>query len=285
MALSITTTTAVDSSPGPSTYGQSVMFTATVTNADGTHVVPTGGVEFFDGAIDLGAGSILSGSDNTATSTFTIASLTAGSHSSITAVYTASGSFLDSTSPDFTQAVTPAPLTITADDQSKVYGAALPTLTTSYTGFVNGDTVASLTTLPTLSTTATPASHVAGNPYAITASGAVDPDYAISFVPGSLSVTPAPLSITANDQVKVYGTALPTLTASYTGFVNGDTPASLTTPATLITTATAASHVAGSPYAITASGAVDPDYAISYAPGSLSVTPTPLTLTADDQAK
>ena len=52
--------------------------------------------------------------------------------------------------------VTPAPLTITADNQTKVYGAALPTLTASYTGFVNGDTAASLTTPPTLTTTATP---------------------------------------------------------------------------------------------------------------------------------
>ncbi len=181
--------------------------------------------------------------------------------------------------------VTAAPLTITANDQTKVYGAALPTLTASYTGFVNGDTAASLDTLPTLDTTATAASHVAGSPYAITASGAVDSDYAISYVAGSLTVTAAPLTITANDQTKVYGTALPTLTASYTGFVNGDTAASLDTLPTLDTTATAASHVAGSPYAITASGAVDDDYTISYVPGSLTVTAAPLTITADNQTK
>ena len=159
-------------------------------------------------------------------------------------------------------------MTITADNQTKVYGAALPTLTASYSGFVNGDTAASLTTPPTLSTTATASSHVAGSPYAITASGAVDPDYTISYAAGTLTVTPAPLTITANNQTKVYGAALPTLTASYSGFVNGDTAASLTTQPTLTTTATASSHVAGSPYAITASGAVDPDYTISYAAGT-----------------
>ena len=113
--------------------------------------------------------------------------------------------------------VTPAPLTITANDQTKVYGAALPTLTAIYTGFVNGDTSASLTTLPTITTTATAASHVAGSPYAITASGAVDADYTISYVAGNLTVTPAPLTITANNQTKVYGAALPTLTASLHG--------------------------------------------------------------------
>ena len=174
--------------------------------------------------------------------------------------------------------VTPAPLTITANNQAKVYGAASPTLTASYTGFVNGDTSASLIAPPTLSTTATAASHVSGNPYAITASGAVDPDYSISYVAGSLTVTPAPLTIVANDQSKIYGAASPTLTASYTGFVNGDTSASLTAPPTLSTTATAASHVSGGPYAIAASGAVDPDYSISYVAGSLGVTPAPLTI-------
>ena len=67
------------------------------------------------------------------------------------------------------------------------------------------------------------------------------------------------LTITAHDLVMLYGTAVPGLTASYEGFVNGDTAASLTTLRTLSTTATASSHVAGSPYAITASSAVDTD--------------------------
>ncbi len=181
--------------------------------------------------------------------------------------------------------VTAAPLTITANDQTKVYGAALPTLTASYTGFVNGDTSASLTTPPTITTTATVASHVSGNPYSITASGAVDTDYTISYVDGSLTVTAAPLTITANNQTKVYGAILPTLTASYTGFVNGDTSASLTTPPTITTTATAASHVSGNPYSITASGAVDTDYSISYVAGNLTVIAAPLTITADNQTK
>ena len=35
--------------------------------------------------------------------------------------------------------MTAATLTVTADDQSKTYGAANPTLTHTTTGFVNGD--------------------------------------------------------------------------------------------------------------------------------------------------
>ena len=45
-------------------------------------------------------------------------------------------------------------LTITAEGQTKVYGAAIRTLTASYSGLVNGDTPATFTTPPTLSTTA-----------------------------------------------------------------------------------------------------------------------------------
>src|SRR5207253_2920659 len=138
---------------------------------------------------------------------------------------------------------------------------------------------------PTITTTAHTDSHVAGNPYSISASGAVDTDYTISYVAGTLKVTPVALTITANDQTKAYGAALPALTASYAGFTNGDTAASLTTAATLTTTATAASHVSGNPYTITAAGAFDTDYTISYVAGTLTVTPVALTITADDQTK
>src|SRR5204862_11363 len=181
--------------------------------------------------------------------------------------------------------VTPVALTITADGQTKAYGAVLPALTASYNGLVNGDTPGSLAASPTLNTSATGTSHVAGNPYSITASGAADTDYTISYVAGTLTVTPVGLTITADNQTKAYGAPLPALTASYAGFVNGDSASSLTTGPAVSTTATASSHVSGSPYPITAAGAVDADYTISYAPGALTVTPVGLTITADSKTK
>ena len=164
------------------------------------------------------------------------------------------------------------------------YGARCRHSVFTYSGFVNGDNAASLSTPPTITTTATSSSSVAGSPYAITVSGAVDPNYTITYVPGSLTVTPATLTITADNQTMPYGGPVPTLTASYSGFVNGDNAASLTTAPTISTTATAASSVSGSPYAITVSGAVDPNYTITYVPGSLTVTPVTLTITADNQS-
>ena len=85
-----------------------------------------------------------------------------------------------------TLTVTPVALTITADNKTTVYGASLPTLTTRCAGLVNGDTSASLTTQPTVTTSATLASQP--GTYSITASGAVDPDYTISYAGGTVTV-------------------------------------------------------------------------------------------------
>src|SRR5581483_10258043 len=177
--------------------------------------------------------------------------------------------------------VTQAPLTITANNTNAVYGSAIPTLTASYSGFVNGDTASSLSTPVTLATTATNGSPV--GTYPITASGAVDANYSISYVAGTFTVTPANLTITANDKTKVYGAALPALTATYTGFVLGQTTNDLTSIATLGTAATGSSDVGN--YAITPSGAASPNYTFTYVNGTLSVTPATLTITADSKSK
>ena len=177
--------------------------------------------------------------------------------------------------------VLPEALTITAANTSKPYGAPLPPLTASYSGFVNGDTASSLTTPPALATTATAASPVGR--YSITASGAASPNYTITYAGGTLTVNAAALTITAVNTSKLYGSAVPALTASYSGFVNGDTASSLTTPPALTTTATAASPVGS--YSITASGAASPNYTISYTSGTLTVNEAALTITAVNTSK
>jgi hypothetical protein len=85
------TSCSVASSKNPSNSGDSVTFTVTITNNTDS-VAPTGSVEWFDGATDLGAGTALSPSGNTATSTFTTSSLSVGTHV-IKAVYTPTGDF------------------------------------------------------------------------------------------------------------------------------------------------------------------------------------------------
>jgi len=87
--------------------------------------------------------------------------------------------------------VSKAALSLRANDRTKVYGAAVPALTVSATGFVNGDTLASLDTQPNVDTPVTPASAV--GTYGIRIYGARDSNYTITFTGGTLTVTPAPL--------------------------------------------------------------------------------------------
>ena len=117
--------------------------------------------------------------------------------------------------------INPASLTVTANALSKIYGAADPTLTYGESGLVNGDTASAFT--GALSR----------------ASGDNKGTYAISrhllgrgqlhaFNGAGFTINPASLTVTADDQSKVYGAADPTPTYHDVGLVNGDTASVLT---------------------------------------------------------
>ena len=172
--------------------------------------------------------------------------------------------------------VTPVPLTITASSTSMTYGAPKPTITPAYSGFVNGDSSSSLTTKPTCTTAATSSSAVSGSPYASSCGGAVDSNYTIAYVNGSVTVNTAPLTITPEASTMAYGGTVPTITPGYSGFVNGDSASSLTTTPTCSTTATSSDPPSPPTYPSSCSGASDPNYAIVYDPGATTVTPAPI---------
>jgi hypothetical protein len=182
-----TTTTLASSAPSGSTYGQNVTFTASVSADLPVFGTPTGSVQFQVGGANLGSPVALT--DGTAS--LTTSALSAGQHV-IAVTYTSdSGDFAGSGGGPLSQDVAPAVLTVTADNQAKVYGAALPVLTASYSGFVNGDTAAVLSGAPGLSTSATAASDV--GTYAIAAGpGTLSAaNYTLTFVNGTLTVTAA----------------------------------------------------------------------------------------------
>jgi len=103
-------------------------------------------------------------------------------------------------------AVAKATLTVTASSSTLAVGTAVPTITPSYSGFVNGDTAAVVTTAPTCSTTYTTSSVVGSYPTSCSG-GAVSSNYAFSFVPGTVTVVA--FSITTS----------PTLANGYVGSV------------------------------------------------------------------
>ncbi len=89
--------------------------------------------------------------------------------------------------------VSPAPLTITADNITKPFGAVNPPLTITYSGFVNNDGPAQLTLKPSVTTTATTQSPI--GQYPILASDAVSPNYTFTYAPGILTIEPSLFSL------------------------------------------------------------------------------------------
>ena len=185
---------------------------------------------------------------------------------------------------DFTAA--PAPLTITASSASMSYGSNPPSVTPTYAGFISGESASSLTTPPTCSTTASNVSTVAGSPYATSCSGAVDPDYAITYVPGAITVTRAVIP------VAVSGSQANSGPPTFTGTVNPPPPSGVSidtsaltcgqvSPATPISGSLPSGSytlVAGSCGGANISGANAANFAVTYtsASGDFTVTGGPV---------
>ncbi|MBD1392952.1 NHL domain-containing protein [Mucilaginibacter glaciei] len=164
--------------------------------------------------------------------------------------------------------ITTQKLIVTANDQTRIYGAANKPLALAYSGFVNGEDSNSLTTSPTLSTVATAKS--AAGVYDIIVNGAVAKNYTFVYINGKLKVDKAALTITANDAYRVYGRENPVFTTVYAGFVNGDNIAALSVPATVTTTANTVTNAGV--YELIPAGAVSENYNFGYVKGKLTIT-------------
>jgi hypothetical protein len=114
--------------------------------------------------------------------------------------------------------VNPAPLNITASSPSMTYGGEVPTITPNYQSFVNGEGPSSLSTTPTCSTTATSSSPV--GTYPSSCSGAVDANYTISYVGGSVAVGQGSQAISFTPPAP--GTVGGSATLSATGGASGN---------------------------------------------------------------
>jgi filamentous hemagglutinin family protein len=165
-----------------------------------------------------------------------------------------------------TLTINPAALVISANNASRTYGAANPAFTASYDGLVNGDTASVVSGL-IFNTNASARSGIGG--YSISLSGAAAANYTIRYVDGTLTVTPAMLTIRVADASRARGTENPVFTVVYEGLVNEDT-ASVVSGLTVATDATGLSPVGT--YQINASGATASNYSISYLAGTLTVT-------------
>ena len=189
---------------------------------------------------------------------------------------------------DGTLTITPRPITLKPDDLTRAYGSANPgsALFVISTGsLANGDTLQAAS----VSSAAT-ASANAGESYALTAGSAAftsgsASNYLIAYQNGTLTITKAPLAITANNGSKTYdglawsgGNGV-----NYSGFVNGEGAGALS--GSLVYGGSAQGARNAGTYALTAGGLSSGNYAITFVDGSVNIAKAPLAITANNGSK
>ena len=220
----------------------------------------------YDGFVDGEDSSVLGG-------TLTYDGDAQGARDAGTYVITASGltsGNYDITYLDGALDVARRAITILADAQTKIYGEVDPDLTYTIggSGLAEGDTEAGVLS-GALARTA--GETVNGGPYAIgQGSLGANANYTLTYVGNDLTITPAALTVTADDQSKIVDGAVfeGPYTVTLTGLTGGD-DASVLGAIDFGGDAISAVH-AGS-YQIIPGGAANPNYTITFVNGTLTL--------------
>jgi hypothetical protein len=174
--------------------------TATLTGLAAQNKVYDGGTAALLNTSNVSLGGILAGDSVTldiSAATATFADQNVGTSKTVSVAGLAlagtdSGNYVVTTNATLSANILPAPLVVTANDTNRLFGAANPTFTASYSGFVAGENQLVLSGAPAFNTTAN-ASSVAG-PYTISLTNGTlaAANYSFSFVPGRLTIVPGP---------------------------------------------------------------------------------------------
>lgn len=171
--------------------------------------------------------------------------------------------------------ITPAQLTIKANDAVRQYYSDDPNFTYTCSGFVNEDNASVLTATPSLSTSATRNSNV--GTYAIKVGDTSSPNYSISFVNGTLTITPRTLIASVGNYERAYNEENPAFEVKYNGFVGNDDEKVLLSKPEAKTSATKTSDVGTYPINVTG-GSAD-NYTFNYSSGTLTINKAEQTIT------
>lgn len=173
-------------------------------------------------------------------------------------------------------------ITVTVDNATRLYGNANPQFTASFAGFLAGDGIDGLIGTPDFTTAANLTSGI--GTFTINAAiGSLlsQQGYTFTFNPGLLTITPRPITVTANNLSRIYGNANPVLTFTIggQGLVNGDQLSGALT--------TSAGQTTGiGNYLITQGTlAASDNYILTFVNGQLTIIPRPITLIADNLSK
>jgi filamentous hemagglutinin family protein len=237
-------------------------------------VFPLNGSKTYDGTTATSLGVYYSATPNglpAGTAVVTAASKNAGLQSTrASGLYSTDQRGYDITYADGMVMITQRAITVTASGVNKVYDGTTAAAVTYGDNRVAGDQL-------TVSGTAAFADKNAASGVGVSVSGislggadAGNYNLAGTTATTTADITPASLTVTANNVTKTQGQANPALAYSYSGFAGGENQAVLTGAVNISTTATTSSPVGG--YAINLTGTLaSPNYTISYVNGVLTV--------------
>lgn len=177
--------------------------------------------------------------------------------------------------------ITPAPLTVTVNDQEREYGLPNPTFTSNVSGFVPGEGLTALGISPTYQCEAMQTSNVGNYPIRAILEAS---NYDITYNYGNLTINKAPLSLTVMNSERQYGDVNSTFELSYSGLRNDETTPAWNAKPQFQTNATQTSSVGN--YEVTVSGGEAVNYNITqYNPGTLSILKRELIAKAKDEVR
>ena len=173
---------------------------------------------------------------------------------------------------------------VTASSPTVVYGTAAPlSIAASFNGFAYTDDSTVLTTQPSCSSDYVATDGV-GSSASTSCSGAVAANYTFTYVSGAVSVTKAPVTITAGATSVTYGTPTPpAVTFTATGLVNAEDTSVFTTQPTCDTTGYDPNAAPGTTFVNSCFGADADNYSFIYVSALLTMEKAdqdPLTVTS-----
>ena len=180
-----------------------------------------------------------------------------------------------------TLSVAPAVLSLNPQSTTVVYGSAIPALSYTLAGFVNGDTASATHGQPVCTTLATAKSAVGSYPSSCSIGTLSASNYSVRVLPGTFTIAKAVLTVTPHLVSIVYGSAVPNIGHTFSGFLNGDTVSALHGNAIFTTTATSKSPVGSYPISGSTSTLSASNYTFNFAPGALTVSKASLTIAAN----
>jgi hypothetical protein len=252
---------------GSSTYGNTPAFTY------GYYTTPGGGVAVTDASP---TGSVVWSNPLSATSN-------AGTYSEtyVSGITLGNPGYILSAGNAANWTINKAQLTVAANNQTRLYGAANPIFNETISGFVNGEDASVVSGTATGTSTATTGTGVGTATITGSIGSLTAGNYTFVAANGILTINPATLTVTANNQTRLYATANPIFDETISGFVNGEDASVVSGTATGTSTATTGTGVGTATITGSTGSLVASNYNFVAANGTLTINPAPLTITAN----